>query len=137
MASISSKVADLDQLYSEARKQAEESRYFVSPPDVWMGYIPPELNFSELILGEAQWENEFDSNTLDSEAWLDFEAEFDLGGQSVLASDDGRLTDSKYYNLIHLWSDDTDYRFKFLTRRPFYQSRILFSKKFSKIYTLE
>ena len=45
MASISSKVADLDQLYSEARKQAEESRYFVSPPDVWMGYIPPELIF--------------------------------------------------------------------------------------------
>ena len=116
MASISSKVADLDQLYSEARKQAEGSRYFVSPPDVWMGYIPPELNFSELILGEAQWENEFDSNTLDSEAWLDFEAEFDLGGQSVLASDDGRLTDSKYYNLIHLWSGDDRLQIQILNK---------------------
>ena len=106
MASISSKVADLDQLYLEARKQAEASPYYVSPPDIWMSYIPSELNFSELILGEADWENEFDSDTLDSEAWRDFEAEFDLGGQSVLASSNGMLTNSKYYNLIQLWSSE-------------------------------
>lgn len=106
MTSISSKVADLDQLYSVARKEAAESPYFVSPPDVWMSYIPDKIGFSELILGEAEWENVFDSDILDSQVWVDFEGEFEVWRQSVLASNYGRLGNSKYNNLIFLWSSE-------------------------------
>jgi len=94
-------VTDLDAVWVECCKEAEESKYHRTIGDIWMKDVGDKLPENHVIIGEPEWFN-LDGGILNSDDWNDFQGVFDFSTQSILTNN--QEGESPYNHLIHLWS---------------------------------